>query len=115
MPFGTAAPQGQKAREQATPVTNAHRSIDRIDMTIRQYYAYTLDLDAFGFTGFFAPIVPGVNQTIFDQSVLIYIHAGQAPTVFLSAFHTVFGASTPVTLTGYLIDCTISACAPVAK
>jgi len=67
-----------------------------------------------GSAGFIAPTIPHVNITAFDQPVLFYIDAGQAPTVFLDSFFSTFGPTTEITLIGDLINCSVSACAPIA-
>jgi hypothetical protein len=62
---------------------------------------------------FFAPI-SGVGSS-FTQPVLVYIDAGQVPTVGVSAGSTTFFGETIISLTGYLLDCKTSPCAPIAQ
>jgi hypothetical protein len=60
---------------------------------------------------FLGPLI-GVNVTIFSQLILAYFDAGATPTVSLHTGVTIndFG----VTLAGYLLDCTVNQCAPIA-
>jgi len=67
-------------------------------------------------SGFFLP-VQGLDLIYFDQSVLFYVDSGNQLTVQIDAFTSLFSVSAPhqtVTLTGYELDCTVAACAPIA-
>jgi hypothetical protein len=67
--------------------------------------------------GFFLPLV-GLDLVYFDQSVLFYVDSGNQLTLLIEAFNgALFNISAPhqtVTLTGYELDCTVAACAPIA-
>jgi len=70
-------------------------------------------------TQFFAPIPTGFGFSAFDQPVLFYIDSLQQAEVGVSltgngATFLGDGASQIVTLTGYELDCTVAACAPIA-
>jgi hypothetical protein len=56
------------------------------------------------------------NNILFDQPVLFYSDAGEAPTVKAVLFNATLATSpvSSVTLTGYLLDCRTSPCAPIA-
>jgi hypothetical protein len=60
---------------------------------------------------FFGPLI-GINVTIFDEAVLVYFDAGATPTVSIHTGVTINDFA--VTLSGYLLDCTASQCAPIA-
>jgi hypothetical protein len=77
-------------------------------------------------SGFFAPFVD--NESLFDQPVLYYVDGGTSPVVNVSLLVPVSqsgGAGTSkdmftadpqsVTLTGYLLNCTVSPCAAIAQ
>jgi hypothetical protein len=64
---------------------------------------------------FFVPIQS--LQTFFVQPILAYFDSGITPFVavdFISGAVPV-GPTGPITLTGYLLDCTASPCAPIAQ
>jgi hypothetical protein len=70
-------------------------------------------------SNFFAPIPTGTPSGLFDQPTLMYVDSGLEAVVTL----TLYGGSSPsfaasfvqvVTLTGYELDCTVAACAPIA-
>ena len=65
-------------------------------------------------SGFSAPIMGSVST--FDQSVLYYIDAGETPRVAAAATGFVFSFNSAqfLMLSGYLLDCKVSACAPIA-
>jgi hypothetical protein len=80
----------------------------------------SLDLELLGphqelLSDFFIPFFGFVSA--FDQPVLVYLDAGTAPSVFLGSQHS--GTLTvnlgTVALTGYVVDCTTSPCAPIAQ
>jgi hypothetical protein len=58
-----------------------------------------------------APLGP-LNQSAFDQSVLLYVDAGTAPKVVLTG-SGLFAAQ--FTATGYMLDCTVAPCAAIAN
>jgi hypothetical protein len=60
---------------------------------------------------FFAPFIGSVS--LFDQPTLLYFDAGAVPVLSYSVAGSNF-SSNLVTLTGYLLDCTASPCAPIA-
>ena len=69
---------------------------------------------------FLTPVVPNVNSSFnsfFDQPVLSYVEAGDAPSfealVFGSSTAT-FSGPQQANLTGYLLDCTSAPCVPIA-
>ena len=64
----------------------------------------------------FAPPVFGTqNQGFaFDQPVLGYADAGSPVTVFISTNGSFDQAASDFVVTGYLIDCTVNHCAPIA-
>ena len=65
------------------------------------------------FYSFFAPFVGGLS--VFDQAVLRYVDAGDAPSLNIVADGALFGGGGEgVILTGYLLDCTAAPCAPIA-
>jgi hypothetical protein len=63
-----------------------------------------------GFSTFLPPILS--NSTRFDQLVQLYVDAGNHPIVVVGANSTVSAGN--MTLTGYLLDCTIAPCAQIA-
>ena len=64
----------------------------------------------------FSPPVFGTqNQGFaFDQPVLGYADAGSSVTVFISTNGSFDQAASDFVVTGYLIDCTVNVCAPIA-
>jgi hypothetical protein len=65
-------------------------------------------------------LFPPINlqgRAVFDQLVQLYADAGDSPIVTIEAdnatVNTIDGGS--LTLTGYLLDCTATPCAPIAK
>jgi hypothetical protein len=52
---------------------------------------------------------------IFDQPVLVYLDAGESPSAGVETGSVGTLANGQFTLTGYLLDCTITACAPIAQ
>jgi hypothetical protein len=50
--------------------------------------------------------------SLFDQSVLLYFDAGKQPLTQVSAPNIQFA---DITLTGYMLDCTIAPCAAIAQ
>ena len=64
----------------------------------------------------FAPPVFGTtNQGFaFDQPVLGFADAGQTVTVFISTNGSFDQAASDFVVTGYLLDCTVNHCAPIA-
>jgi len=65
----------------------------------------------------FAPSVfgsPGTQGFAFDQTVLGYADAGQTVTVFISTNGSFNQAASDFVVTGYLLDCTVNHCAPIA-
>ena len=65
----------------------------------------------------FAPQVfgnPGAQGFAFDQTVLGYADAGDAVTVFISTNGSFNEAASDFVVTGYLIDCSVNQCAPIA-
>jgi hypothetical protein len=64
----------------------------------------------------FAPPVFGTtNQGFaFDQPVLGFADAGETVTVFISTNGSFNQAASDFVVTGYLIDCTVNPCAPIA-
>jgi hypothetical protein len=78
---------------------------------------------SFAQISFFPPLVTvngGFSHSSFDQSVLLYFDAETTPIVTViphlpGEFQgLVFASSQLMTLTGYLLDCTASPCAPIA-
>ena len=68
-------------------------------------------------SGFFlsiilAPVIGSASR--FDQPVLVYYDAGQQPFAELQAVGATVTAAT-ITLTGYMLDCTIAPCAAIAQ
>jgi hypothetical protein len=65
-------------------------------------------------SGFLAPFAGPLSS--FDQSVLYYLDSGEKPRVAAGPFGTTFAANggQSMMLSGYLIDCTVSPCAPIA-
>jgi hypothetical protein len=60
---------------------------------------------------FYGPFIG--NSSIFDQQILIYFDAGAKPSV---AMHTgVKFNDMTVSLMGYLLECTVNQCAPIAQ
>ena len=70
-----------------------------------------------GVSAFFTPVVAGAATnsfaSVFDQPVLFYIDAGGKPTILASADSSTI-SNGQVTLTGYLLDCTVNTCAAIA-
>ena len=67
-------------------------------------------------SGFFlsiilAPVIGSVSR--FDQPVLVYYDAGQQPFAEFQAVGATVTAAT-ITLTGYMLDCTVAPCAAIA-
>jgi len=64
----------------------------------------------------FAPPVFGTtNQGFaFDQPVLGFVDAGSTVTVFISTNGSFNQAASDFVVSGYLIDCTVNQCAPIA-
>jgi hypothetical protein len=66
-------------------------------------------------SGFVVPLSFSGN-TFFDQAILLYFEAGASPQVewFISsgAFPTELNG---INLVGYLVNCTVSQCAPIAQ
>jgi hypothetical protein len=60
---------------------------------------------AFGFFG------PGPEFGAFDQPVLFYVDAGTTPTGLVQANNL---QGLELTLTGYMLDCTVAPCAAIA-
>jgi hypothetical protein len=68
-------------------------------------------------TGFTAPTVMlSVQEQVFDGNVLFYVDPGQSVTVgvFLPGGTYLEPAGQNVVLTGYVVDCTVANCAPIA-
>jgi len=59
-----------------------------------------------------APIYPGPSG--FDQPVLFYVDSSNSAIVEILLTGAVFAGNSFVTLTGYELDCTAAACAPIA-
>jgi hypothetical protein len=57
-----------------------------------------------------APTSNGL-ETVFDLPVLLYSDAGQVPMAFVEGANV---SKPSITLTGYMLDCTIAPCAPIA-
>ena len=70
-----------------------------------------------GVSPFLVPVGAGVFAnsffSAFDQPVVFYIDPAGKPTVVASAPNSVI-SNTQVTLTGYLLDCTVNTCAAIA-
>ena len=69
-------------------------------------------------SNFYGPIPPGILSSQFDLPALFYVDASKAAdvTVRLVGNGSTFGGGTEqVTLTGYELDCTVAACAPIAQ
>lgn len=64
----------------------------------------------------FAPPVFGTTNQgyAFDQPVLGFADAGQAVTVFVSTNGSFDQTASDFVVTGYLLDCTVNHCAPIA-
>ena len=69
-----------------------------------------------GVAAFFTSVAAGAGTnnffSVFDQPVLFYIEAGK-PTVLASGDESTI-SNMQVTLTGYLLDCAVNICAPIA-
>ena len=67
-----------------------------------------------------APIVTsfyvssGAAGIAFDQPVLLYIDSSNSVTIVIGFVGAHFGSLVNLTLTGYELDCTVAACAPIA-
>ena len=59
-----------------------------------------------------APVIGSASR--FDQPVLVYYDAGQQPFAELQAVGATVTAAA-ITLTGYMLDCTIAPCAAIAQ
>jgi len=69
------------------------------------------------FSNFSATILPsanGLGLAIVDQAVLAYFDAGQKPQLGIDSSSAVINRYT-VSLTGYMLDCTIAPCAAIAQ
>jgi hypothetical protein len=64
---------------------------------------------------FFAPANPEHSRSMFDQPVLIYADAGATLEVELDFNSSATFGGNGLTLSGYLLDCTASPCAPIAQ
>lgn len=64
----------------------------------------------------FAPPVFGTSNQgfAFDQTVQGYADSGQTVTVFISTNGSFDQAASDFVVTGYLIDCSVNQCAPIA-
>jgi len=65
----------------------------------------------------FAPPVfgnPGTQGFAFDQAILGFADAGSAVTVFISTNGSFNQAASDFVITGYLLDCTVNHCEPIA-
>jgi hypothetical protein len=60
---------------------------------------------------FFGPLV-GINVSLFNQSILVYIDGGLAPAVSIETDVAITFYN--VTISGYLLDCSKSSCAAIA-
>jgi hypothetical protein len=82
--------------------------------TVSRTSVQTSDISASGSEGpgtaFFSPIAG--NQSAVDQPVLLYSDAGEAIVVGLFSDGVISELS--ITITGYLLDCTVGPCAPIA-
>jgi hypothetical protein len=63
---------------------------------------------------FAPPVFPGGQGFAFDQSVLGYADAGSAVTVFMSTNGSFNSTASSFAVTGYLLDCSVNQCAPMA-
>jgi hypothetical protein len=64
-------------------------------------------------SNFFTPSAGGVNA--FDQSVLVYFDAGRTPLVFIGGPTFLANHGDLINLTGYMLDCSVAPCAPIAQ
>jgi len=55
------------------------------------------------------------NLTLFDQLVQLYVDAGHRPQVVVEANANIPVLNGFLTLTGYLLDCTVAPCATIAQ
>jgi hypothetical protein len=65
----------------------------------------------------FFPPINGASSA-FDQNTLFYVDAGFQPFVTMAAGPDTFAGSNlsqNITLTGYLLDCTVANCAPIVQ
>jgi hypothetical protein len=74
---------------------------------------------ASGLISGFSPIPTGDLTSAFDQSVLFYVEASNAVfeidvALSGSAMFSGAGSAQVITLSGYELDCTVAACAPIA-
>jgi len=65
-------------------------------------------------SSFFAPQIVGGGLYAYDQPVLAYVDSGNSPTVE-PVTNGDFQGEQYTTLTGYELDCTVAACAPIAS
>jgi hypothetical protein len=69
----------------------------------------------------FESIFPGTissgnnNVALFDQPVLLYYDAGKQPLAVINFTGTPGSASSNLLITGYLLDCNLAPCAPIAQ
>jgi hypothetical protein len=69
-----------------------------------------------GLTSGISPITPQDTDITFDQPVLFYVDASNSVNVavFLTGGQFSANGTEALTLTGYELDCTVAACAPIA-
>jgi hypothetical protein len=63
-------------------------------------------------SNFFTPSAGGINA--FDQPVLVYVDAGQQPTVLIGGPTFINNSGPFITLTGYMLDCAAAPCVAIA-
>ena len=67
-----------------------------------------------GLASFLAPVVGAVS--LFGQSILYYVDAGSTPQVNINVGNfSNFNGINSITLMGYLLDCNVSPCSPIAR
>ena len=62
----------------------------------------------------FFPPPPQGGYVLFDQPVLIYWDAGTTPYVQTNSV-TGFLSNSIIVMTGYMLDCSVAPCAPIAQ
>jgi hypothetical protein len=79
------------------------------------YFKVFASLSSGGFpiSSFLPPLLTAQEDYEFDQPVSFYVDSGDSVQVELRS-NSAFAGMGAVTLTGYEVDCTVAACAPIA-
>jgi hypothetical protein len=64
---------------------------------------------------FVVPLQAGGTAAAFDQPILVYFDAGIQPSAGLSSLTAPMLGGGTISLSGYLVDCTLGPCAPIAQ